>query len=87
MRNIDTFLNTKTPMARARAEKALMVQVRVNGGAIMTRKKLIEQRVSEGSFISVIGGEKVLENKDGSFAMKADFTKTAIDYAEHLLGE
>lgn len=86
MRNITTFLTTKTPMAKARAEKALLVQVRVNGGSIMTRKELIEKRVAEGSFMAQVGGETVLKNKDGSFAMKSDFTKTAIDYAEHLIG-
>lgn len=82
---IEEFLNEKTPTAKAKAEKALMQQVLVNGREFTTRKALIEHRVNTGSVIAVIDDEEVLLDKNDCFFTKKDITKTALDYAKYLI--
>lgn len=78
------FADSFTPARRRKVIDALLVKV-MNKGRIVTRKKLIEDAVSNGSIIGKFRGKKTLKHKDDSFLTDRDITKTAIDYAEYLI--
>jgi hypothetical protein len=69
----------------ALAAKALDTKTRVNGGAVMTRRALVEKCVNEGYRVAVHKREgRVLMAPDGSWFDAKAITKAAIDYAETL---
>jgi hypothetical protein len=92
---LDKYLATLTPMRAAKAKQTLLLQVRVNGDAFMTRAALIEGRVASGATIVAMTvpsmpsmvGQRVLMNRDGSFLDQANATKTGLDYAEFLIAQ
>jgi hypothetical protein len=89
---LDKYLATLTPMRAAKAKQTLLLQVRVNGDAFMTRAALIEGRVASGAVVyamtvSNTAGQRALVNRDGSFLDQANATKTGLDYAEFLIAQ
>jgi hypothetical protein len=89
---LDKYLATLSPMRAAKAKQTLLLQVRVNGDAFMTRAALIEGRVANGAVVcamtvSSMAGQRVLMNRDGSFLDQANATKTGLDYAEFLIAQ
>ncbi len=59
--------------------------VRVNGGFIMTRRALVENRVAEGARVALRkNGERVLMDPDGSWLDAKAITQAGLDYAAQL---
>lgn len=69
----------------AKANAALDMLVRFNGGPMMTRRAIIECRVSQGARIIERKGERVLMNEDGSWLDAKNITKFGLDYAESFM--
>ena len=69
---------------QAKANAALDMLVRVNGGAFMTRRALVENRVAAGARVIDRRGERVLMNPDGSWLDTRNITKAGLDYAERI---
>lgn len=83
--DMETFLATLSPMHAAKAKSALEMQVRLNGGEILPRYRIIEQRVAAGATIGSFHGEPILQRPDGAFLDKRNITLTGLDYARFLL--
>jgi hypothetical protein len=82
---IESFLSGKTPANRATADRLLNSAVSSNG-TILKVKDLVQSRVSEGATVRVhpkFG--RILERPNGDFVEEARLSKTAMDYAEHLI--
>ena len=69
---------------KAKANAALDMLVRVNGGEFMTRRALVERRVAAGARVIDRRGERVLMNPDGSWLDTRNITKAGLDYAERI---
>ena len=69
---------------KAKANAALDMLVRVNGGEFMTRRALVERRVAAGARVIDRRGERVLMNPDGSWLDTRNITKAGLDYAEGI---
>ena len=69
---------------KAKANAALDMLVRVNGGEFMTRRALVERRVAAGARVIDRRGERVLMNPDGSWLDTLNITKAGLDYAQEL---
>lgn len=75
-------------MNAAKARAALEMQVRVDGGAIMLRHKLIEDRVANGATLMTMRRfGTVLQRPDGAFLDTRNITKTGLDYAAFILAD
>lgn len=69
----------------ARALRTLDTQIRVNRGAFMTRRQMIEGMIAEGATVVVRpSGERWLQRPDGVFFDERATTKTGMDYAASL---
>lgn len=85
MTNLEKYLSTFPSMAAGRVRKCLEMQVRVNGGDLMTRAALIESRVTAGGRTTIRkSGERVLMMPDGVFLDQFNTTKLGLDYADFL---
>ena len=82
-RPIDT---ARQAASEKRIAETLDTQVKVNGGEFMTRRALIERRVTAGARVMERRGERVLMNPDGSWLDLRNITKIGLDYAEQLEG-
>lgn len=83
---LSTFLNTLSPMRRAKAEAALTMPVRLNGATRLTpRHAIIETRIATGATLSEWRGQPVLKTPEGAFLDASNITKTGLDYAGFLL--
>lgn len=80
------FLETLSPLHRGRAGKVLATQTRVNGDRVLSRAELISERISLGSKINTVRGERVLEMPNGVFLSQKSITSIGMDYAAFLLG-
>ena len=69
---------------KAKANAALDMLVRVNGGEFMTRRALVERRVAAGARVIDRRGERVLMNQDGSWLDTRNITKAGLDYAQEI---
>ena len=69
---------------KAKANAALDMLVRVNGGEFMTRRALVERRVAAGARVIDRRGERVLMNPDGSWLDTRNITKAGLDYAQEI---
>ncbi|MDE2232520.1 MAG: hypothetical protein KGJ90_00110 [Patescibacteria group bacterium] len=78
-------MNSLKQAHEAKANAALDMLVRFNGGPMMTRRSIIELRVQQGARIVERKGERILMNADGSWLDARNITKTGIDYAESLI--
>ena len=67
-----------------RIAETLDMQIRVNGREFMTRRALIERRITAGAQVINRRGERVLMNLDGSWLDMRNITKIGLDYAEQL---
>ena len=77
----------KSSIAEGRKNKALDKQMGFNG-VTMTRRKAVEMRVEAGAKIVMSpAGTRRLMNKDDSFYDESQISKTAMDYAEELIGK
>lgn len=84
--DMDGFGSDKTPVWRKNAEEALNKNI-TSGGRLTTRKDLVRDRVESGAEI-VSGKEgRRLQLPDGRFLGEAQISKTAMDYAEHLIAK
>lgn len=82
--SINGYLATLEPMRAGTVKKALDVSVH-NEGRPVTRRQLVEDRVSRGATVQpnkTFG--RVLQMPDGSFLTEKQLTKGGIDYAEWL---
>lgn len=86
--NVKAFLVTiEEPRTRARAEAALMRQMRWDGRYAF-RSDEIERRIAAGATIELSRqGTRRLVNPSGSFLDEEQITKTAMDYAAFLLAK
>ena len=73
-----------TAAQKAKAEAALDMMVRVNGGEFLTRRALVERRVAAGARVIDRRGERVLMNPDGSWLDTRNITKAGLDYAQEI---
>lgn len=81
------FGDAMAPMLRARMEKALAVQMRFDG-AFATRKAEIERRVAAGARVEPHDKDgRRLHSASGGYLTEKDITKSAMDYAEHLISQ
>ena len=69
---------------KAKANAALDMLVRVNGGEFLTRRALVERRVAAGARVIDRRGERVLMNQDGSWLDTRNITKAGLDYAQEI---
>ena len=69
---------------QAKANAALDMLVRVNGGEFLTRRALVERRVAAGARVIDRRGERVLMNQDGSWLDTRNITKAGLDYAQEI---
>lgn len=82
---VDDFTASMPPMARARALRALATLMRHNG-TVRTRREIVEVMVGAGATVVAHPKDgRRLMRPDGSFIEERRLTKTAMDYAEHLL--
>lgn len=81
---VDKFIASMSPMAQGKVRKTLDVKM-MNQGQAISRRELVERKISEGATIEVSkGGERRLTNPDGSYLGQSQIGKIAIDYAEYL---
>lgn len=82
---VDDFTASMTPMARVRAESALATSMNHNG-TVRTRREIVETMVGDGATVVPHPKDgRRLMRPDGSYIEERRLTKTAMDYAEHLL--
>lgn len=84
--SLENYLNSiPSPMQRARAEAALRMQVRLNGGAFFLRHEIVEQRVAAGARLATWRDKPILQLPDGAFLDAENITKAGLDYAGFLI--
>lgn len=84
MRDYYEYLQGLSPLTKAKVEKTLGTQVRVNGDVFMTRLALIVARASTGSRVCFRGDERVFMMPDGAWFDERNLTKTGMDFAAWL---
>ena len=81
----DVFLSGLSPMNAERARKALGRNLN-DSGVLRTRQAIVERLVDAGATVIVSrGGERRLSKPDGAYLAESQLTKTAIEYADHLV--
>lgn len=81
------FTADMTPMQRSKVQAALDVTL-MSGGSPVSRKELVEQKVGEKSIITMSPvGVRRLESPDGRYVDEKQISKTAMDYAAHLIAK
>jgi hypothetical protein len=86
MNKLEEYLHGQGEPHKTRTRNALEMKVRLNGGEILTRAKIVERRVAAGA--KVVNKGKlgaVLMSPDGSFLDEKNITKRGITYALFLL--
>lgn len=79
---IAEFTKEQTPMAAGKTKAALLKEVS-NGGRVITRKALIDEKIANGARVVIEKGKRELRNPDDSFLDESALTKSGMDYAEH----
>lgn len=83
------FTDKMTPMQRAKADRALGMQMRING-KITSRGRAMYDRVRQGWRVRAskmgLAPVRVLQqtSEPGTYLLEKDVSKTALDFAEHL---
>jgi hypothetical protein len=81
----DTFVASMNPMAAQRARNAMDKSILAEGRAF-SRRELVERDISEGAkVVTASNGERRLQKPDGRYRAESQISKTAMDYAEHIL--
>lgn len=81
----DGFTDAMTPAARARAHAALSKWMRVNGETD-ARGEHVRRLVAKGyRTVESKSYGRILQNPEGSGLLEKDLSKTALDYADHLV--
>ena len=82
-----SFTAEMNPMQRKRAENALDANVMAEGKPI-SRRELVEQDVSNGAEIVMSkDDQRRLQSPSGAYRAETQISKTAMDYAEHLISK
>jgi len=82
---VDGFTARMAPMARARAVRALATLMRHNG-IVRSRREIVEVMVGDGATVVPHPKDgRRLMRPCGAYIEERRLTKTAMDYAEHLL--
>lgn len=68
------FTDKMSGAMKKRAINALLINMRING-QLISRKKYIEQAVSDGVTVGKVSGLRALKKTDGSFMWEKDLTK------------
>ena len=70
---------------KAKANAALDMLVRVNGGEFLTRRALVERCIAQGYQVTTRkNGERVLMSPAGSWFDARNITKAGLDYAQEI---
>ena len=86
-KDLKGFADNLSPMVRGKIQQALDVSV-MNQGKPVTRRELIEQKVSAGSTVQTTkDGERRLTAPDGSFLGEDQITKSGMSYADYLANQ
>ncbi|MGE5522376.1 MAG: LPD38 domain-containing protein [Rhodospirillaceae bacterium] len=80
----DGFADQMTPPLRRKAIEALNVN-RLFDGELLTRKEGVRRAVAQGATITQGKEGRRLMKPDGAFLAERDISKTAMDYAAHLI--
>ena len=80
------YEQTLSPLAAAKAAKDLTARRLING-TMQTRKQYIEDAIAKGATIEIREGQPALVHMDGTYMRQQDITKTAMGYAQYLLGQ
>lgn len=81
------FADSMTPMAKKKAIDALN-RTMSRDGQLMSRKDIVRDCIAKGYKVEQTAtGERRLKGPDGSFLDESQISKTAMDFAEHLIGE
>lgn len=86
MKKFDDFGSDMTPMQRASAHKALMRNMNFRG-KVMSRQEIVKSMISEGAKVVNRYSTRGLQLPNESFLSESQLSKTAMDYAEHLLAK
>ncbi|HOG52580.1 MAG TPA: hypothetical protein PLT03_01770, partial [Bacillota bacterium] len=84
IKETDTFTDGMLPMQAKRVNDALDRSIRHNG-KLTTRRALVKALVDDGAAIVEKNGERRLQRPNGNFLIEKDISKTAMDYADHLI--
>ena len=84
--DIDGFMSNAAQVVRDRAIKTLNTSTSSNG-ILTTRKALIRERVANGAKVTQAKEGRRLVMPSGTYLAESDITKTAMNYAEHLIAK
>ncbi|MFA5706845.1 MAG: ParB/Srx family N-terminal domain-containing protein, partial [Candidatus Neomarinimicrobiota bacterium] len=84
IKETDTFTDGMLPMQAKRVNDALDRSIRHNG-KLTTRRAMVKALVDDGATIVEKNGERRLQRPNGNFLIEKDISKTAMDYADHLI--
>lgn len=84
--DIDGFMPNATKLVRGRIVKTLSTPI-TNGGKTTTRKALVRERVADGAKVEQAKEGRRLMMPSGTYLGEDQISKTAMDYAEHLIAQ
>lgn len=84
--DIDGFMPNATKLVRGRIVKTLSTPI-TNGGKTTTRKALVRERVAAGAKVEQAKEGRRLVMPSGAYLGEDQISKTAMDYAEHLIAQ
>lgn len=84
--DIDGFADAASPMQKAKVLATLQKQI-VSNRKASSRRDLVRDRVGDGATVVTSNGERRLTNPNGSYLAESQISKTAMDYAEHLIAK
>lgn len=84
--DIDGFMPNATKLVRGRIMKTLSTRV-TQGGKEITRKALVRERVAAGATVEQAKEGRRLVLPSGAYVTEDQISKTAMDYAEHLIAQ
>lgn len=82
--DVDGFADGLDSMRAARVRKTLNGPIR-RGGKVVSRKELVRELVAAGHEVRTVNGERRFVGPDGTWLEEKTVSKTALDYAEHLI--
>lgn len=84
--DIDGFMTNATKLVRGRIVKTLSTPI-MQGGKQTTRKALVRERVAAGAKVEQAKEGRRLVMPSGAYLGEDQISKTAMDYAEHLIAQ
>lgn len=84
--DIDGFMPNATKLVRGRIVKTLSTPI-MQGGKQTTRKALVRERVAAGAKVEQAKEGRRLVMPSGAYLGEDQISKTAMDYAEHLIAQ